>query len=136
MLNKHFEKLIQCDMRLNVLSQQPEMVLDSPYFEQRTSVFIDLDESNDQKFNSFETEKGSYASHSSSFEFDRGGHTVTSSEHMSREAPSPSSGMHDQVLHVVIVNPRTLSVSCAVFLCRPFDVTCFLMLISDGHSCN
>ncbi|CAN1328723.1 hypothetical protein LINPERPRIM_LOCUS34492 [Linum perenne] len=93
MLNKHFEKLIQCDMRLNVLSQQPEMVLDSPYFEQRTSVFIDLDESNDQKFNSFETEKGSYASHSSSFEFDRGGHTVTSSEHMSREAPSPSSVM-------------------------------------------
>ena len=32
-LNKHFEKLIQCDSRLNFLSRQPEIVLGSPYFE-------------------------------------------------------------------------------------------------------
>ncbi|KAL5573065.1 hypothetical protein UlMin_022662 [Ulmus minor] len=33
MLGKHFEKLIQCDPRLNFLSQQPEIVLETPYFE-------------------------------------------------------------------------------------------------------
>ncbi|KAK3198581.1 hypothetical protein Dsin_021996 [Dipteronia sinensis] len=31
-LNKHFENLIQCDTCLNFLSQQPEMILYSPYF--------------------------------------------------------------------------------------------------------
>uniref|UniRef100_A0A803P0F0 TRF2/HOY1 PH-like domain-containing protein n=1 Tax=Cannabis sativa TaxID=3483 RepID=A0A803P0F0_CANSA len=35
LLGKHFEKLIQCDPRLNCLSQQPEIVLESPYFETR-----------------------------------------------------------------------------------------------------
>ncbi|XP_021911836.1 uncharacterized protein LOC110825670 isoform X2 [Carica papaya] len=33
LLGKHFEKLIQCDPRLNFLSQQPEILLKSPYFE-------------------------------------------------------------------------------------------------------
>ncbi|XP_077238172.1 uncharacterized protein LOC143879597 isoform X2 [Tasmannia lanceolata] len=35
LLNRHFEKLIQCDPHLNLLSQQPDIVLDSPYFESR-----------------------------------------------------------------------------------------------------
>ncbi|MCD9560553.1 hypothetical protein HAX54_019252 [Datura stramonium] len=39
LLGKHFEKLIQCDPRLNFLSQQPEITLDSPHFESRISVF-------------------------------------------------------------------------------------------------
>lgn len=30
-LNKHYEKLVQSDIRLNLLSRQPEIVLDSPY---------------------------------------------------------------------------------------------------------
>ncbi|KAF5956762.1 hypothetical protein HYC85_003987 [Camellia sinensis] len=38
LLNKHYEKLIQCDMHLNLVSRQPEMVLDSPYFDARGSV--------------------------------------------------------------------------------------------------
>ncbi|KAL3535162.1 hypothetical protein ACH5RR_003623 [Cinchona calisaya] len=37
MLNKHFEKLIQCDTRLNMLSQQPEIVMDTPYFDAQAS---------------------------------------------------------------------------------------------------
>lgn len=41
LLGKHFEKLIQCDPRLNFLSQQPEIILDSPHFETRISVFED-----------------------------------------------------------------------------------------------
>ncbi|KAG7036552.1 hypothetical protein SDJN02_00171 [Cucurbita argyrosperma subsp. argyrosperma] len=31
-LNKHFEKLVRCNPRLNFLSQQPEIVLECPYF--------------------------------------------------------------------------------------------------------
>ncbi|XP_054783137.1 uncharacterized protein LOC129290402 [Prosopis cineraria] len=38
LLGKHFEKLIQCDPRLNFLSQQPDIVLDSPYFELKTAI--------------------------------------------------------------------------------------------------
>ncbi|KAK4268066.1 hypothetical protein QN277_024771 [Acacia crassicarpa] len=38
LLGKHFEKLIQCDPRLNYLSQQPDMVFDSPYFESKTAL--------------------------------------------------------------------------------------------------
>ncbi|CAI9293548.1 unnamed protein product [Lactuca saligna] len=37
-LDKHFEKLIQCDARLNILSQQPGIVLDFPYFPPRPSI--------------------------------------------------------------------------------------------------
>ncbi|XP_043704793.1 uncharacterized protein LOC122654656 isoform X2 [Telopea speciosissima] len=56
LLSKHFEKLIQCDLRLNMLSQQPEIVLDSPYFEPRGSVFEDPDESKCQVFDPLNSE--------------------------------------------------------------------------------
>ncbi|XAR50445.1 hypothetical protein NMG60_11004776 [Bertholletia excelsa] len=46
LLGKHFEKLIQCDPRLNFLSQQGEIVVESPYFEPRISVFDNSNESN------------------------------------------------------------------------------------------
>ncbi|KAF2316976.1 hypothetical protein GH714_009555 [Hevea brasiliensis] len=87
----------------SIHSRQPEIILDSPYFEQRSSVFEDPDESKGHDFNQVETGKGSSisgfqdlaspsAAHSSSLEFEKGDHAGTSSEHMSREAPSPSSG--------------------------------------------
>ncbi|TXG59237.1 hypothetical protein EZV62_013810 [Acer yangbiense] len=64
LLNKHFENLIQCDTRLNSLSQQPEMVVDSPYF--------------------------GYDAISGFQNLSSPAATLThSSEHMSREAPSP-----------------------------------------------
>ncbi|CAJ1970713.1 unnamed protein product [Sphenostylis stenocarpa] len=47
LLGKHFEKLIQCDPRLNYLSQQPDLVLDSPYFEPGTSSIHDHIETSD-----------------------------------------------------------------------------------------
>jgi hypothetical protein len=104
LLNKHFEKLIQCDMRLNFLSQQPEIILDSPYYEQRPSVFEDLDDSKSQDFNQVESAKVSVvsgfqdlaspsAAQSSSLEIEKGDPTASTSDPMSREAPSPSSGM-------------------------------------------
>lgn len=48
-LVKHFEKLIHCDPRLNFLSQQPEIVLDSPFFEPRTAAFDEADVSSHLK---------------------------------------------------------------------------------------
>lgn len=48
MLNKHFDKLIQCDPRLKLLSQQPDIILDSPFFETKSSMFenpVDLESS-------------------------------------------------------------------------------------------
>ncbi|XP_031260359.1 uncharacterized protein LOC116118514 [Pistacia vera] len=48
-LAKHFEKLIQCDPRLNFLSQQPEIVVDSPYFEPRAPAFDEPDVSSHLK---------------------------------------------------------------------------------------
>ncbi|GLU21952.1 hypothetical protein SLE2022_380560 [Rubroshorea leprosula] len=41
LLGKHFEKLMQCDPRLNCLSQQPEIVLESPNFEPGVSAYND-----------------------------------------------------------------------------------------------
>ncbi|GFZ11888.1 hypothetical protein Acr_23g0002730 [Actinidia rufa] len=46
LLGKHFEKLVQCDPRLNFLSQQGDRTLESPYFEPRISVFDDSNEPN------------------------------------------------------------------------------------------
>ncbi|KZV29602.1 hypothetical protein F511_00880 [Dorcoceras hygrometricum] len=37
-LNKHYEKLIQCDVHLCNLSRQPEIIMDSPYFDSQVSV--------------------------------------------------------------------------------------------------
>ncbi|KAL8493113.1 hypothetical protein ACS0TY_024358 [Phlomoides rotata] len=44
-LNKPFEKLIRCDTRLNLLSQQLEIVVDPPYFESKTSASEKSEES-------------------------------------------------------------------------------------------
>ncbi|KAL9224772.1 hypothetical protein vseg_000778 [Gypsophila vaccaria] len=44
-LQKHFEKLMQCDPRLRYLSQQPDIVLDSPYFQPIVSIFGDSTDS-------------------------------------------------------------------------------------------
>ncbi|OMO73958.1 hypothetical protein COLO4_26778 [Corchorus olitorius] len=44
LLGKHFEKLIQCDPRLNFLSKQPEISLESPYFDPKVSAFNDSNE--------------------------------------------------------------------------------------------
>ncbi|ESR66794.1 ATP-dependent DNA helicase [Citrus sinensis] len=98
LLNKHFEKLIQCDMRLNFLSRQPEKNLESPYFEPRSSICEDAEEfKGDQlerkgpSFSGFQN-LASPAAYSSSLEIEKGEPSGIGSEQMSREAPSPSSG--------------------------------------------
>uniref|UniRef100_A0A2P2JC09 Uncharacterized protein MANES_06G031800 n=1 Tax=Rhizophora mucronata TaxID=61149 RepID=A0A2P2JC09_RHIMU len=105
LLNRHFEKLIQCDLRLNFLSRQPEITLDSPFFDQRPSIFEDPDESKDQ----VETGRGSSisgfqglaspsAGHSSSLEIEKGDLAGATSETTSQEAPSPSSVMDTRAI--------------------------------------
>ncbi|CAA2935191.1 Probable small nuclear ribonucleoprotein G [Olea europaea subsp. europaea] len=99
LLGKHFEKLIQCDPRLNFLSQQGEITLDSPYFEPRVSVFDDPSENN-SGFDMNSGESSSFSnlrdpaspsgaqSSSSKYEHDALGRH---SESYPRETPSPSS---------------------------------------------
>ncbi|KAI4381071.1 hypothetical protein MLD38_007185 [Melastoma candidum] len=57
LLAKHFEKLIQCDMRLGFLSRQPEIILDSPLFDPRPSVFEGLEEPKGLRFDNVESDK-------------------------------------------------------------------------------
>ncbi|XP_034699786.1 uncharacterized protein LOC117925072 isoform X2 [Vitis riparia] len=108
LLNKHFEKLIQCDMRLNFLSRQPEIVLDSPYFE-RVSVFEDPDESKVEGFDQLESVQGSTisgfqdvasptAAQSSSLKIEPRDPVGLASENLSRESPSPSSVMDTRAM--------------------------------------
>ncbi|KAE8126029.1 hypothetical protein FH972_020784 [Carpinus fangiana] len=108
LLTKHFEKLIQCDMRLNFLSQQPEIVLDSPYFEQRSSVFEDPEESKDHSFDQVDSRRASVsgfqdvasptATQSSSLKIEQKQDSAgLVSENRLREAPSPSSGNSEAV---------------------------------------
>lgn len=108
LLNKHFEKLIQCDTRLCFLSRQPEIVLESPYFEQRSSAFEDPDESKGHGFDQLGNGNGSSVSgfqdvaspsvsQSSSLKFDQQDTASMTFEHQSREAPSPSSGMINEL---------------------------------------
>ncbi|KAJ7979576.1 ATP-dependent DNA helicase [Quillaja saponaria] len=104
LLSKHFEKLIQCDMRLNFLSQQPKIVLDSPYFESQPSIFEDLGECRDHDLGQVMNSKGSTtsgmlnvespsATQSSSLTIEHHDPIGMTLESQSREAPSPSSVM-------------------------------------------
>ncbi|XP_030535733.1 uncharacterized protein LOC115744613 isoform X1 [Rhodamnia argentea] len=106
LLYKHFEKLIQCDMRLNFLSRQPEVVLESPLFDTRPSIFEDLEEPKGCGFdNGTKDDKSgisslhvSQAAQSSSVKTEIQERVGTTSERMSREAPSPSSVMDARVI--------------------------------------
>ncbi|KAK4754959.1 hypothetical protein SAY87_008716 [Trapa incisa] len=103
-LSKHFEKLIQCDVRLKFLSQQPEIFLDSPFFEARPG-FNNVEDSKCHSFDK-KTDKASMppsffispVAQSSSPE--RRNSTSTPLENMAPEAPSPSSVIDSRVIEV------------------------------------
>ncbi|XP_057430434.1 uncharacterized protein LOC130723409 isoform X2 [Lotus japonicus] len=104
-LAKHFEKLIQCDLRLNFLSRQPEILMHSPHFDTQPSAFEDPGHSKDRDLHQV---SGKGSSSTSGFE-DRGSPQTSLSfssfkiEHtdppsmtldsLPRDAPSPSSVM-------------------------------------------
>ncbi|KAL8123123.1 hypothetical protein AgCh_011207 [Apium graveolens] len=100
LLGKHFEKLIQCDPRLNYLSQQAEITLESPFFEPR--VFDESDESNSKygmnrdgqpaifNLQDVPSPSGPQSSSSKNEPYDFLG---THSKDFRRETPSPSSAL-------------------------------------------
>ncbi|KAL0010917.1 hypothetical protein SO802_006025 [Lithocarpus litseifolius] len=92
-LDKHFEKLIQCDPHLSFLSQQPEIVLECPYFESNVAGFEEPNEyGSDMK--SEETSLGAVASPSgaqSSFSTNEQDFIARAPENYIEETPSPSS---------------------------------------------
>ncbi|GAB4838150.1 hypothetical protein Ancab_027679 [Ancistrocladus abbreviatus] len=104
LMNKHFEKLIQCDMRLNFLSQQPETILDSPYFETQSSAVVNLKNPENHGLDQREPSQGpsisvfqnvpsptmSQSSSINIMQEDLGGGAA---ENLLHEAPSPSSVM-------------------------------------------
>ncbi|MED6107324.1 hypothetical protein PIB30_012976 [Stylosanthes scabra] len=103
LLTKHFEKLIQCDTRLNFLSQQPDIVLDSPHFETRPSSVESADNPKDHDLHqvnrngsamsSFLDVGSPLASLSPSFTIEHSNPPAISLDSLPREAPSPSSVM-------------------------------------------
>ncbi|KAF8400480.1 hypothetical protein HHK36_013778 [Tetracentron sinense] len=106
LLGKHFEKLIQCDPRLNLLSQQPEIMLESPYFEPGASIFEDPDESKCHGFEPLKSDHGSIFSGSQDVASPSAAQSSSSKselldpvgrvpEYLSWETPSPSSVMDD-----------------------------------------
>lgn len=98
LLSKNFEKLIQCDNRLKCLSEQADIVLDSPCFEATASVFEDLDDPNgpiksdSKKESLLSSTLLSPSIESSSSKNERLNLFGATSEIMSREASSPNSG--------------------------------------------
>ncbi|XXG58557.1 hypothetical protein AAC387_Pa04g0842 [Persea americana] len=108
LLNKHFEKLIMCDPRLNMLSQQPEIGLDSPFFEPKASVFEDHDESKCHHFDnltsdyvstfvSFQDAQSPSAAQSSSCVTELKDPIGGGPEAVSHGTPSPNSAIDTQV---------------------------------------
>ncbi|XP_028793973.1 uncharacterized protein LOC114749619 [Neltuma alba] len=95
MLTKHFEKLIQCDMRLNFLSRQPEIILDSPHFDSWPSALEDPCNPKDLDQGSatscFQHRGSPYASQSS-FKIEHDDCPGLTLAHQPQEAPSSSSG--------------------------------------------
>lgn len=124
-------------MRLNCLSRQPEINLDSPYFESRTSLFEDPDEQKGH-FGQGETSRGSTSSgflniaspaaaQSSSLEVEKGDSAGITSENMSREAPSPSSGNNLELGFVFDVPMDKVSkLFCIFFFIYSFEVQCLI----------
>uniref|UniRef100_A0A2C9W1D7 TRF2/HOY1 PH-like domain-containing protein n=1 Tax=Manihot esculenta TaxID=3983 RepID=A0A2C9W1D7_MANES len=97
-LGKHFEKIIQFDPHLNFLSQQSEILLESPYFEQSIPPFSELNESS--KAFDLKVKKrpalfalgqaaSPYRFHSSSMNDENQVFNVSTSESTSQENPSP-----------------------------------------------
>ncbi|CAN6819699.1 unnamed protein product [Brassica oleracea] len=90
-MNKHLEKLVQCDHRLLYLSREPEIIMDSPFFDVPQSIFEDPNDSKGYPFGNFNLSTGPSVSGTQNLASPVG--AQSSSEHMylSHEAPSPSS---------------------------------------------
>ncbi|XP_074325102.1 uncharacterized protein LOC141661966 isoform X1 [Apium graveolens] len=106
LLGKHFEKLIQCDPRLNCLSKQAEISLESPYFESRNSVFDKLDDVKNELDINITTgpaifdlrDEMSTSGTRSSFSKNEHDSVSRHPDHFLHESPSPSSVIDSSVI--------------------------------------
>ncbi|KAJ0233323.1 hypothetical protein HA466_0282930 [Hirschfeldia incana] len=113
-LNKHIEKLLQCDPRLFCLSREPEMNFDSLFFDTRQSIFEDPSVSGSQNISSSPVGAQS------------------SSEHMSlsHDALSPSSVMDARAIDGV----RNWNQIQVPGLHQSISMNDFLALLSDQEN--
>ncbi|XP_010905052.1 uncharacterized protein [Elaeis guineensis] len=107
LLSKNFEKLVQCDPRLNLLSRQPDIMLESLYFEPRCPVFDGQVEVKSHGFDSMDSKGLTFSGfcdsgspHTSSIcmksaELDSVGRAL---DLVSQETDSPSTGIESQSL--------------------------------------
>ncbi|KAJ4899057.1 Uncharacterized protein Rs2_13008 [Raphanus sativus] len=128
-MNKHFEKLVQCDHRLFHLSREPEIIMDSPCFDTRQSIFEDPSEPQGYPYGNLNLSTGpSIASPVGA---------QSSSEHMylSHEAPSPSSVIdaraNEGVGDAEAVNSRNTTDCGQIGLHKSISLSDFLAVLCD-----
>ena len=92
-MNKHLEKLVQCDHRLLYLSREPEIIMDSPFFDGRQSIFEDPNDSKGYPFGNFNLSTGPSVSGTQNLASPVGAQSSSERMYLSHEAPSPSSGI-------------------------------------------
>ncbi|CAF2132393.1 BnaA03g50530D [Brassica napus] len=131
-MNKHFEKLVQCDHRLFHLSREPEIIMDFPYFDARQSIFEDPSESKGYPYGNLNLGTGpSIASPVGA---------QSSSEHMylSHEAPSPSSVIdaraNEGIGGAEAVNSRNTTDCGQIGLHKAISLSDFLAVLGDSKN--
>ncbi|KAF8073285.1 hypothetical protein N665_1122s0014 [Sinapis alba] len=131
-MNKHLEKLVQCDHRLLYLSREPEIIMDSPYFDARRSIFEDPNESKGNPFGNFNLSTGPLISGTQNMASPVG--AQSSSEHMylSHEAPSPSSVIDARANEAV--NSRNTTGCGQMGLRQSMSLSDFLAVLCDSKN--
>ncbi|KAG2238278.1 hypothetical protein Bca52824_092490 [Brassica carinata] len=131
-MNKHFEKLVQCDHRLFHLSREPEIIMDFPYFDTRQSIFEDPSERKGHPYGNLNLGTGpSIASPVGA---------QSSSEHMylSHEAPSPSSVIDARANEgtggAEVVNSRNTTDCGQIGLHKAISLSDFLAVLGDSKN--
>ncbi|KAE9609810.1 hypothetical protein Lal_00006755 [Lupinus albus] len=112
-MTKHFEKLIQYDERLNYLSRQPNIILDSPHFDAQPCVDnlkdYDLHQDNGKGsvISCFQGMGSPHSSLSPSFTIEHNDLPSISLDGLPREAPSPSSVMDCRTIEGSLTSSET-----------------------------
>ncbi|AES92461.1 hypothetical protein MtrunA17_Chr4g0073561 [Medicago truncatula] len=99
LLIKHYEKLVQCNDRLKFLSQQPEIMVDSPHFDPRSAAIenphnlkdCDLHQGNGSAVSCFQNMGSPHSSLSPSFTTEHSDPSAITLDSVPCEAPSSSS---------------------------------------------
>ncbi|CAJ2650876.1 unnamed protein product [Trifolium pratense] len=90
LLAKHFAKLIQCSSHLKLLSRQPEIILDSPYFGTRFAALEKPDNGKGSATTRFQNTGSPHSSPSPSFTIEHNDPSVITLDSVPCKAPSSS----------------------------------------------